>query len=196
MASSELDSISTHLDNLLVECELSAREYPATEQGGERAEFEAWCKTVGHSTSPDHIDKQRYWYAETSAAWDAWQASCKAKQALESDSEYPATEPSGKRAELIEQLRAFPDEYSSGYADGLALRAADMLEADAQPKSFIRERAQLEQEWCELRKLKQAQMTDEEKKISWIQATIELPSGENCYYRGISDAEKHHGIKS
>ena len=58
----------------------AAREYLATEPSGERVEFEAWCKSVGHSTSTDHVDNRRYWYAETSAAWDAWQASRKASQ--------------------------------------------------------------------------------------------------------------------
>lgn len=47
-----------------------------------REAFESWCKLSGHSTSPDHEDKLLYWYAETSAAWDAWQAS-RAEQAVE-----------------------------------------------------------------------------------------------------------------
>lgn len=39
-----------------------------------------------------------------------------------------------------------------------------------------------------------APLTDGEKHAMWIAATIELPSQENCYLRGIADAERHHGI--
>ena len=40
----------------------------------------------------------------------------------------------------------------------------------------------------------QTPMTNQQKTDSWIAATIELPSQENCYNRGITDSEKHHGI--
>lgn len=38
-------------------------------------------------------------------------------------------------------------------------------------------------------------LTDEQKRQMWIAATIDLCSHENCYRRGIEDAEKHYGIK-
>jgi Skp family chaperone for outer membrane proteins len=37
-------------------------------------------------------------------------------------------------------------------------------------------------------------MTEEQKRQSWINATIEQCSHENCYLRGIEDAERHHKI--
>jgi hypothetical protein len=37
-------------------------------------------------------------------------------------------------------------------------------------------------------------LTDEQRKNLWVSATIELPSQENCYYRGLVDAEAYHGI--
>lgn len=37
-------------------------------------------------------------------------------------------------------------------------------------------------------------LKDDLKRAMWIAATIELPSQENCYLRGIADAERHHGI--
>jgi len=38
-------------------------------------------------------------------------------------------------------------------------------------------------------------MTERERDAAWIAATIELPSQENCYKRGLVDSEAHHGIK-
>ena len=37
-------------------------------------------------------------------------------------------------------------------------------------------------------------LTPEQRKNLWVSATIELPSQENCYYRGIADSEAYHGI--
>jgi hypothetical protein len=37
-------------------------------------------------------------------------------------------------------------------------------------------------------------MTEEQKRQSWINATIEQCNHENCYMRGIEDAERHHKI--
>jgi hypothetical protein len=37
-------------------------------------------------------------------------------------------------------------------------------------------------------------LTPEQRKNLWVSATIELPSQENCYYRGLLDAEAYHGI--
>jgi hypothetical protein len=37
-------------------------------------------------------------------------------------------------------------------------------------------------------------LTPEQRKNLWVSATIELPSQENCYYRGLVDAEAYHGI--
>ena len=37
-------------------------------------------------------------------------------------------------------------------------------------------------------------LTDEQRKNLWVSATIESPSHENCYYRGIADSEAYHGI--
>ena len=60
-----------------------------------------------------------------------------AEGALASVSEYLATEPSGERAELIDNLRriaagGMADYASTGYPNSSAIRkAADMLEADA-----------------------------------------------------------------
>lgn len=39
-----------------------------------------------------------------------------------------------------------------------------------------------------------APLTYDAKRAMWIAATIEMPSQENCYLRGIADAERHHGI--
>ena len=91
-----------------------------------RDDFEAWALPI-LGDNPTWRES-----GDCEIAWQSWQASRKAKQAMESAREYLATEPSGERAELITKLRSFPDEYSSGYADGLVIRAADMLEADAQ----------------------------------------------------------------
>ena len=38
-------------------------------------------------------------------------------------------------------------------------------------------------------------LTDEQKNAMWVAATIELPSPQNCYLRGMADAEHAHGIK-
>ena len=37
-------------------------------------------------------------------------------------------------------------------------------------------------------------LTDEQKNAMWVAATIELPSPQNCYLRGMADAERAHGI--
>lgn len=37
-------------------------------------------------------------------------------------------------------------------------------------------------------------LTDEQKNAMWVAATIELPSPQSCYLRGIADAERAHGI--
>jgi hypothetical protein len=37
-------------------------------------------------------------------------------------------------------------------------------------------------------------LTPEQRRNLWVSATIELPSQENCYYRGIADSEAYHGI--
>lgn len=37
-------------------------------------------------------------------------------------------------------------------------------------------------------------LTDEQMAKLWVSATIELPSLENCYRRGLKDAEEFHGI--
>jgi hypothetical protein len=37
-------------------------------------------------------------------------------------------------------------------------------------------------------------LTPEQRRNLWVSATIELPSQENCYYRGIADSEEYHGI--
>jgi hypothetical protein len=37
-------------------------------------------------------------------------------------------------------------------------------------------------------------LTDVQRKNLWVSATIESPSNENCYYRGLLDAEAYHGI--
>jgi Lar family restriction alleviation protein len=37
-------------------------------------------------------------------------------------------------------------------------------------------------------------MTAEQKRAAWIACSIDLPSPENCYLRGIVDGEAHHGI--
>jgi hypothetical protein len=37
-------------------------------------------------------------------------------------------------------------------------------------------------------------LTPEQRKNLWVSATIELPSQENCYYRGLLAAEAYHGI--
>jgi len=37
-------------------------------------------------------------------------------------------------------------------------------------------------------------LTDEKKNAMWVAATIELPSPQNCYLRGMADAERAHGI--
>jgi hypothetical protein len=37
-------------------------------------------------------------------------------------------------------------------------------------------------------------LTPEQRKNLWVSATIESPSHENCYYRGIADSEAYHGI--
>ena len=37
-------------------------------------------------------------------------------------------------------------------------------------------------------------LTDEQRRNLWASATIESPSHENCYYRGIADSEAYHGI--
>ena len=37
-------------------------------------------------------------------------------------------------------------------------------------------------------------LTPDQRKNLWVSATIELPSQENCYYRGLVDAEAYHGI--
>lgn len=37
-------------------------------------------------------------------------------------------------------------------------------------------------------------LTDEQKRAKWIGATIEQCTHENCYFRGIADAEAYHGI--
>jgi hypothetical protein len=37
-------------------------------------------------------------------------------------------------------------------------------------------------------------LTPEQRRNLWVSATIEPPSHENCYYRGIADSEAYHGI--
>jgi hypothetical protein len=37
-------------------------------------------------------------------------------------------------------------------------------------------------------------LTPEQRKNLWASATIESPSHENCYYRGIADSEAYYGI--
>ncbi len=37
-------------------------------------------------------------------------------------------------------------------------------------------------------------LTDEQKNAMWVAATIELPSPQSCYLRGMADAERAHGI--
>jgi hypothetical protein len=37
-------------------------------------------------------------------------------------------------------------------------------------------------------------LTPEQRRNLWVSATIEPPSHENCYYRGIADSETYHGI--
>ena len=37
-------------------------------------------------------------------------------------------------------------------------------------------------------------LTDEQKNAMWVAATIELPSPQSCYLRGMADAERTHGI--
>ena len=37
-------------------------------------------------------------------------------------------------------------------------------------------------------------LTDEKKNAMWVAATIELPSPQSCYLRGMADAERAHGI--
>jgi len=111
----------------------------------------------------------------------------KADAAIKAAREYLATEPSGERRTMIAVLRGFGIEILG--------KAADMLEADAQPKSFIRERAQLEQEWGELRKLKQAQQT---KRVPLSDDQIEeLAEGiawDDYAHDLARRVEKHHGI--
>jgi len=42
--------------------------------------------------------------------------------------------------------------------------------------------------------MKLVPLTPEQRKNLWVSAAIELPSQENCYYRGLVDAEAYHGI--
>lgn len=42
--------------------------------------------------------------------------------------------------------------------------------------------------------VQRAGLSEAEKRQMWLAATIELCSHENCYRRGIADAERHHGI--
>ena len=112
--------------------------------------------------------------------------------------EYLATEPSGERAELIERLRSLSGMVSFGE---LYTKAADMLEADARPKQVNCQIYGHVVGACvecnthiEAQQAKRLPMTDAEKSAAWITATIEMPSHENCYLRGMIDAEAHHGI--
>jgi len=111
--------------------------------------------------------------------------------------EYLATEPCAARAELIARQRGVQENGINAEMRELAKATADMLEADAQPKSFLRERAQLEQEWCELRKLKQAQQAKRvpmtEKQIDKIYAdTARLTQIRTTFFVAFARAIESH----
>ena len=69
---------------------------------------------------------------------------------------------SAERKEIVALLIATAASLERGqqvWVTSTVLRkAANMLAADGQPKSFVQELAQLEQEWCELRNLKAQQV--------------------------------------
>jgi hypothetical protein len=58
------------------------------------------------------------------------------------------------RTELIADCAIYAKVGVSKEARALVRRCKDMLEADGKPGEFVRLRAQLEQEWCDVRALK------------------------------------------
>lgn len=70
------NSVMGHSDATLKQAVRDAYEEAMTTKdqaiANQRADFEAWCKVVGHDTTKDHKHSELYWYAETDSAWQAW----------------------------------------------------------------------------------------------------------------------------
>lgn len=129
--------------------------------------------------------------------------------------DYLATEPSGERAELIRSLRTLRMYAQSPHGIKLLTKAADMLEADV---SLINEgnkaqqaklRAQLEQEWVEVRAIRDAykSVTQQAKQVPMTDDQIEdlrektfstgnpyCPVGSKSMRKAARAIEAHHGI--
>ena len=108
----------------------------------ERLAFEAWMRGHCWKVVGDWDGKQ-YFHAHESTGfvhggamgtrglWAAWRDRGAVARVLAEQAQ--AVEPAtGRRAELIAELRAMPNNWSSGSDDVTVLCAADMLEADAQ----------------------------------------------------------------
>lgn len=133
--------------------------------------------------------------------------------------EHLATELSRERAELIAGIKHELSEFAHNKTlETLLLDSLDMLEADAQQVSNLLARIHRDGGHYESKhgrskaintadlivaklnamddaqQAKRVPMTAAERSSAWIAATIEMPSHENCYLRGMFDAEAHHGI--
>ena len=119
-----------------------------------------------------------------------------------------------ERTELIDCLREHASfKCIEGNEKRMVLKAADMLEADGKAQQVTHYDQQAlelcpECGWkaimpgepcfvCNMQTEAQqvaVPMTEAERTAAWFAATIDLPSGENCYLRGLVDAEAHHKI--
>lgn len=78
-------------------------------------------------------------------------------------------------------------EYEPGYPEDVAYGPRRMMD---------RLKKWLDRHFATLAALKPEPMTEEQKRAAWVACSIDLPSPENCYLRGIVDGEAHHGITS
>jgi len=109
----------------------------------------------------------------------------------------------GERAELIAHYRSLEQHGVLASIRATAKATSDMLEADGKPKNFLRLRGQLEQEWSEVRALKEASKTAQQVAVPAKMTFPEIVEAAGAqhidvyaasFMCGIRAAEKHYGI--
>jgi hypothetical protein len=99
------------------------------------------------------------------------------------------------REALIRHHRRIEDNSPWESLKAIAKDTADMLEADAVRSDKLADSIAADRNYWREKALQVAvPLTEAEKSAAWLDATIEMVSHENCYFRGMLDAERHHGI--
>jgi hypothetical protein len=176
----------------IVNAALSA--VPANHSEDQRADFEAWAKTHGglDLTTHEAMDNEQlsfpctYYSYTTEIAWRAYAN----KKVLAIPANHIGD--SNEMVSCSDFMQSVTKVTSLEYdLDGLSSNVQHRVVSAAQkydeymaqqpaqkPLSFVRERAQLEQEWAELQHLKKAYAQEPVKQESWISVGERLPAGD------------------